>query len=46
MVPVSRSSPTFVAIVSPMSSSSVSRPCSDSVQTDSAVSRKRLAARR
>ena len=30
IVPVSRSSPTFVAIVSPMSSSSVSRPCSDS----------------
>ena len=29
-VPVSRSSSTFVAIVSPMSSSSVSRPCSDS----------------
>ena len=46
IVPVSRSSPTFVAIVSPMSSSSVRRPCSDSVQTDSAVSRKRFAALR
>ena len=45
-VPVSRSSRTLAAIVSPMPSSWVSRPSSDRRQTDSGVSRMLAAALR
>ena len=44
--PVSRSSVTFAAIVSPTSGSSVSRPSSDSRIADSPVDRIRAAALR